>query len=69
MQRIGTGRRGAGAANDMVLQRQQRERRDDGDAVRHQGFFGAARLTMGELEYTALLEKLDALGERLGVRG
>jgi fructose 1,6-bisphosphate aldolase/phosphatase len=32
--------------------------------MRRQGFFGAAMLPMSELEYTGIMEKLSALGER-----
>jgi fructose 1,6-bisphosphate aldolase/phosphatase len=37
--------------------------------MRRQGFFGAAMLPMSELEYTGIMEKLDALQERFVVRG
>jgi fructose 1,6-bisphosphate aldolase/phosphatase len=37
--------------------------------MRRQGFFGAAMLPMGELEYTGIVEKLDALDARFTVRG
>jgi fructose 1,6-bisphosphatase len=37
--------------------------------MRRQGFFGAAMLSMGELEYTGIVEKLKALDGRFTVRG
>jgi fructose 1,6-bisphosphate aldolase/phosphatase len=37
--------------------------------MRRQGFFGAAMLPMAELEYTGIMEKLEALGKRFRVRG
>jgi fructose 1,6-bisphosphate aldolase/phosphatase len=37
--------------------------------IRRQGFFGAAMLPMGELEYTGITEKLKALDERFVLRG
>jgi fructose 1,6-bisphosphate aldolase/phosphatase len=37
--------------------------------MRRQGFFGAAMLPMSELEYTGIMEKLDALQARFEVRG
>ncbi|NIR28771.1 MAG: fructose 1,6-bisphosphatase, partial [Gammaproteobacteria bacterium] len=37
--------------------------------MRRQGFFGAAMLPMSELEYTGIMEKLEALDERFTVRG
>lgn len=37
--------------------------------MRRQGFFGAAMLPMSELEYTGIMEKLDALDEKFSVRG
>jgi fructose 1,6-bisphosphate aldolase/phosphatase len=37
--------------------------------MRRQGFFGAAMLPMSELEYTGIMDKLDALQERFEVRG
>ena len=37
--------------------------------MRRQGFFGAAMLPMGELEYTGIVEKLKALDARFVVRG
>jgi fructose 1,6-bisphosphate aldolase/phosphatase len=37
--------------------------------MRRQGFFGAAMLPMGELEYTGIVEKLAALDQRFTVRG
>ncbi len=36
--------------------------------MRRQGFFGAAMLPMGELEYTGIVEKLAALDKRFTVR-
>ena len=36
--------------------------------MRRQGFFGAAMLPMTELEYTGIVERLDALNERFTVR-
>ena len=36
--------------------------------MRRQGFFGAAMLPMAELEYTGIMEKLDALEKRFRVR-
>lgn len=36
--------------------------------MRRQGFFGAAMLPMGELEYTGIMEKLKALEPRFRVR-
>ena len=36
--------------------------------MRRQGFFGAAMLPMGELEYTGIVEKLTALEEKFSVR-
>jgi fructose 1,6-bisphosphate aldolase/phosphatase len=36
--------------------------------MRRQGFFGAAMLPMSELEYTGIVEKLDALESRFRVR-
>lgn len=37
--------------------------------MRRQGFFGAAMLPMGELEYTGIMEKLAALDEQFTLRG
>jgi fructose 1,6-bisphosphate aldolase/phosphatase len=37
--------------------------------MRRQGFFGPAMLPMGELEYTGIMEKLEALAKRFKVRG
>lgn len=37
--------------------------------MRRQGFFGAAMLPMGELEYTGIMEKLKTLDEHFVVRG
>ena len=37
--------------------------------MRRQGFFGAAMLPMGELEYTGIMEKLKALDSHFTVRG
>ena len=37
-------------------------------AMRRQGFFGAAMLPMSELEYTGIMEKLQALDEHFYVR-
>jgi len=37
--------------------------------MRRQGFFGAAMLPMGELEYTGIVEKLNALDAKFVVRG
>jgi fructose 1,6-bisphosphate aldolase/phosphatase len=37
--------------------------------MRRQGFFGAAMLPMSELEYTGIMDKLDALQARFEVRG
>jgi len=37
--------------------------------IRRQGFFGAAMLPMSELEYTGIMETLEALNERFTVRG
>jgi fructose 1,6-bisphosphate aldolase/phosphatase len=37
--------------------------------MRRQGFFGAAMLPMGELEYTGIVEKLGALDAKFVVRG
>jgi len=37
--------------------------------MRRQGFFGAAMLPMSELEYTGIMEKLNALDGRFTVRG
>ncbi len=37
--------------------------------MRRQGFFGAAMLPMAELEYTGIMEKLEALQSRFKVRG
>lgn len=37
--------------------------------MRRQGFFGAAMLPMNELEYTGIVEKLQALDEHFSVRG
>lgn len=37
-------------------------------AMRRQGFFGAAMLPMTELEYTGIVEKLDALEESFRIR-
>jgi len=37
-------------------------------SMRDQGFFGAAMLPMSELEYTGIVEKLDALDGRFSVR-
>ena len=37
--------------------------------MRRQGFFGAAMLPMGELEYTGIVEKLEALDAKFVVRG
>jgi len=36
--------------------------------MRRQGFFGAAMLPMAELEYTGIVEKLDALDSRFHIR-
>lgn len=36
--------------------------------MRRQGFFGAAMLPMSELEYTGIMEKLEALDEKFHVR-
>ncbi len=36
--------------------------------MRRQGFFGAAMLPMGELEYTGIVEKLEVLEKRFAVR-
>ena len=36
--------------------------------MRRQGFFGAAMLPMTELEYTGIMEKLEALDQRFAVR-
>jgi fructose 1,6-bisphosphate aldolase/phosphatase len=36
--------------------------------MRRQGFFGAAMLPMSELEYTGIMEKLQALEGRFTVR-
>jgi fructose 1,6-bisphosphate aldolase/phosphatase len=36
--------------------------------MRRQGFFGAAMLPMAELEYTGIVEKLNALDSRFRVR-
>jgi fructose 1,6-bisphosphate aldolase/phosphatase len=36
--------------------------------MRKQGFFGPAMLPMGELEYTGIMEKLEALDKRFVVR-
>jgi fructose 1,6-bisphosphate aldolase/phosphatase len=36
--------------------------------MRRQGFFGAAMLPMSELEYTGIVEKLEALAPRFRVR-
>jgi fructose 1,6-bisphosphate aldolase/phosphatase len=36
--------------------------------IRRQGFFGAAMLPMGELEYTGIMDKLKALDSRFTVR-
>lgn len=40
-----------------------------GIEMRHQGFFGAAMLPMSELEYTGIMEKLNALDGRFVMRG
>lgn len=37
--------------------------------MRRQGFFGAAMLPMSELEYTGIMEKLQALDKKFTVRG
>ncbi|MBI4195535.1 MAG: fructose 1,6-bisphosphatase [Betaproteobacteria bacterium] len=37
--------------------------------MRRQGFFGAAMLTMDELEYTGIVQKLEALDKQFLVRG
>jgi len=37
--------------------------------MRRQGFFGPAMLPMSELEYTGIMEKLEALQKRFKVRG
>lgn len=37
--------------------------------MRRQGFFGAAMLPMGELEYTGIMEKLKALDSHFTIRG
>lgn len=37
--------------------------------MRRQGFVGAAMLPMGELEYTGIMEKLEALDKDFTVRG
>ncbi len=42
---------------------------DKAAEMRRQGFFGAAMLPMGELEYTGIMEKLEALEKRFVVRG
>jgi len=42
---------------------------DKGMEMRRQGFFGAAMLPMGELEYTGIVEKLAALEPRFRMRG
>ena len=42
---------------------------DKAAEMRRQGFFGAAMLPMGELEYTGIVEKLGALEKRFVVRG
>jgi fructose 1,6-bisphosphate aldolase/phosphatase len=36
--------------------------------MRRQGFFGAAMLPMSELEYTGIMEKLEALDTRFKIR-
>jgi fructose 1,6-bisphosphate aldolase/phosphatase len=36
--------------------------------MRRQGFFGPAMLPMSELEYTGVVEKLDALEDRFTIR-
>jgi fructose 1,6-bisphosphate aldolase/phosphatase len=36
--------------------------------MRKQGFFGAAMLPMGELEYTGIVDKLEALEPRFRMR-
>ena len=41
---------------------------DKGMEMRRQGFFGAAMLPMGELEYTGIMEKLASLEARFHVR-
>ncbi len=41
---------------------------DKAVAMREQGFFGAAMLPFGELEYTGIMDKLVALDERFEVR-
>jgi fructose 1,6-bisphosphate aldolase/phosphatase len=41
---------------------------DKGIEMRKQGFFGAAMLPMTELEYTGIVEKLEALAPRFRVR-
>jgi len=37
--------------------------------MRRQGFVGAAMLPMGELEYTGIMEKLEALDKDFTMRG
>jgi len=41
---------------------------DKAVSMRRQGFFGAAMLPMAELEYTGIMEKLNALEERFQLR-
>lgn len=41
---------------------------DKAVAMRRQGFFGAAMLPMGELEYTGIMEKLNKLEQRFELR-
>jgi fructose 1,6-bisphosphate aldolase/phosphatase len=41
---------------------------DKAMGMRRQGFFGAAMLPMSELEYTGIMEKLEALDSRFRVR-
>lgn len=36
--------------------------------MRKQGFFGAAMLPMGELEYTGIMDKLNALEPSIRMR-
>lgn len=40
-----------------------------GIGMRRQGFFGAAMLPMSELEYTGIMDKLEALDKRFRMRG
>ena len=41
---------------------------DKAIGMRRQGFFGAAMLPMGELEYTGIIENLKALEPQFHVR-